>query len=101
MTRRVAVFEPIAPAGLELLDASAETLRLWTLPEDQREEAARGCQGWLVRVYPITAALIASAPELRVIGKHGVGVDNIDVPAATARRVVVSYTPGANSLAVA
>ena len=99
--RRVAVFEPIDPAGLKVLERSAEMLRLWELPEDQREDAARGCQGWLVRVYPMPADLIGSAPDLKIIAKHGVGVDNIDVAAATAGRVIVTSTPGANSLAVA
>lgn len=98
---RVAVFEPIDPAGLELLAAHAEVLRLWELPEAERAPAAQRCQGWLVRTAPITAALIQAAPDLRVIAKHGVGVDNIDLAAATAHRVVVTTTPGANSLAVA
>ena len=98
---RVAVFEPIAAPGLELLESGAEVLRLWELSQAEREPAARECDGWLVRTYPMPARFINSADRLRVIAKHGVGVDNIDVPAATARRVVVTYTPGANSLAVA
>jgi D-3-phosphoglycerate dehydrogenase / 2-oxoglutarate reductase len=99
--RRVAVFEPIDPAGLEVLEREAEVLRLWELSPEEKEPAARECQGWLVRVYPITAALIASAPDLKIIAKHGVGVDNIDVAAASAQRVIVTTTPGANTLAVA
>jgi D-3-phosphoglycerate dehydrogenase / 2-oxoglutarate reductase len=99
--RRVAVFEPIDPAGLEVLNGEAEVLRLWELPERGREAAAQTCQGWLVRVHPLPAAFIESAPDLRIIAKHGVGVDNIDVPAATARRIVVTTTAAANSLAVA
>ena len=98
---RVAVFEPIAEPGLELLASGAEVLRLWELSQAEREPAARECDGWLVRVYPMPAAFIESAPKLRVIAKHGVGVDNIDVATATARGVVVTSTPGANSLAVA
>ena len=43
---------------------------------------------------PITAPVIASAPQLRVIAQVAVGTDNIDVPAATARRIVVTNTPG-------
>lgn len=98
---RVAVFEPIAAEGLELLASGAEVLRLWELSQAEREPAARECDGWLVRTYPMPAAFIRSAPRLRVISKHGVGVDNIDVDGATAQRVAVVYTPGANSLAVA
>ena len=98
---RVAVFEPIAEPGLELLASGAEVLRLWELSQAEREPAARECDGWLVRVYPLPAAFVESAPKLRVIAKHGVGVDNIDLDAASARGVVVTSTPGANSLAVA
>ena len=46
-------------------------------------------------------ALIAAAPKLRVIARAGTGVDNVDVPAATARGIVVMNAPGANSVSVA
>jgi len=45
--------------------------------------------------------LLEAAPKLRVIGRAGVGVDNIDTPAATHRGIVVMNTPGANAVAVA
>ena len=45
--------------------------------------------------------LMAKAPRLRVIGRAGVGVDNIDAAAATRRGIVVMNTPGANAVAVA
>ena len=44
---------------------------------------------------------MAAAPRLKVISKYGAGVDNIDLEAATRRGIVVTYTPGANSEAVA
>ena len=47
------------------------------------------------------AALLANAPKLRVIGRAGVGVDNIDTDAATRHGIVVMNTPGANAVAVA
>ncbi len=49
----------------------------------------------------VTAELLEHAPKLRVIGRAGVGVDNIDAPAATHRGIVVMNTPGANAVAVA
>src|SRR6185437_4343148 len=49
----------------------------------------------------VDAKLLESAPKLRVIGRAGVGVDNIDTPAATRRGIVVMNTPGANAVAVA
>ena len=47
------------------------------------------------------AALLEHAPRLRLIGRAGVGVDNIDTAAATKRGIVVMNTPGANAVAVA
>jgi len=47
----------------------------------------------------VTAELIAAAPRLKVVGRAGTGVDNIDVDAATRRGIVVMNTPGGNSVA--
>lgn len=49
----------------------------------------------------VTRELIDGAPKLRVIARAGTGVDNVDVPAATARGIVVMNAPGANSISVA
>jgi D-3-phosphoglycerate dehydrogenase / 2-oxoglutarate reductase len=49
----------------------------------------------------VTENVIAAAPHLKVVSKHGVGVDNVDVPSATRAGVVVTNTPGANQVAVA
>src|SRR6202046_3803174 len=49
----------------------------------------------------VDEALLSAAPKLRVIGRAGVGVDNIDADAATRRGIVVMNTPGANAIAVA
>ena len=58
--------------------------------------------GLVVRsAVQVDDALLTSAPKLRVIGRAGVGVDNIDAEAATRRGIVVMNTPGANAIAVA
>jgi D-3-phosphoglycerate dehydrogenase len=49
----------------------------------------------------VTAELLAAAPRLRIIGRAGTGVDNIDVPAASSRGILVVNAPGANSISVA
>jgi len=49
----------------------------------------------------VTAELLAVAPRLKVVGRAGIGVDNIDIPAATARGVVVMNTPFGNSITTA
>ena len=55
----------------------------------------------MVRSKKITRKRIQSAPNLEIIAKHGVGVDNIDIDAATDAGIPVTITPGANSDAVA
>ena len=58
-------------------------------------------EGLVIRTSGVVdAALLDAAPRLKVIGRHGVGFDHVDVPAATARGVQVVYTPGANVEAV-
>jgi phosphoglycerate dehydrogenase-like enzyme len=57
--------------------------------------------GMVVRTYTrVTAALLARCPKLRVVGRGGVGIENIDVHACHARGIEVVYTPDANTLAV-
>lgn len=55
----------------------------------------------VVGLIPATSEIIRQAPKLKAILKHGVGVDNIDIPAATSRGIPVINTPGANANAVA
>ena len=57
--------------------------------------------GWIAGLDRIDADVIAAAPRLKVIARYGVGVDRVDVPAATRQGVVVTNTPGANAAAVA
>src|SRR5262245_43166711 len=49
----------------------------------------------------VTAELLAAAPRLRIVARAGTGVDNVDVPAASARGILVVNAPGANSISVA
>jgi phosphoglycerate dehydrogenase-like enzyme len=58
-------------------------------------------QGLAVRTYTkVNDALLAGAPKLKVVGRGGVGLENIDVPACRRRGIEVVYTPDANTLAV-
>ena len=57
--------------------------------------------GILVRMGRVDESIFAAAPQLRVISKHGVGVDNIDVDAASARNIPVIVASGANAVSVA
>lgn len=71
------------------------------LTEDELVERAQNADGLIVGIDPVSRRVIASARRLRVISKYGVGVDNIDLAAATRRGIVVTFTPGANTEAVA
>jgi D-3-phosphoglycerate dehydrogenase len=101
MKPRVLVTENIHRVGWDTLKAEAEAVA-WPGQEKQPLiEAVREVHGVLVRVAKLTPDVIRAAKFLKIIGKHGVGYDNIDVPAATACGVVVTNTPLANSTSVA
>ena len=85
-------------AGLGLVREAAD-LRMVD-PGDRAgvEAAARDADAIITRTAgKVDARVLDWAPKLRVVGRHGVGFDHIDVPAATARGVQVVYTPGANT----
>lgn len=71
------------------------------LEETALAEMITDCDGVIVGTEPVTARVIAAAPRLRVVSRLGVGVDNVDLEAATAAGVVVTVTAGANAAAVA
>ncbi len=61
----------------------------------------QGVDGFIAGLDRIDSSVIQAAPRLKVISRYGVGLDNVDLEAATARGIVVTNTPGANSAAVA
>ena len=101
MNKTVVVTEYVDPAGLERLSAEATLIYLPDCPSTSLEDVIRDAHGLGVRLARITPQLMDAAPSLEVIAKHGVGVDNIDIAAATARRIPVVNTPRANSISVA
>lgn len=101
MKPRVLVTENIHQAGWDMLRADADAVA-WPGQEKQPLiDAVKDVRGILVRVAKLTPDVIRAAQALKVIGKHGVGYDNIDIPTATACGVVVTNTPLANSTSVA
>ena len=101
---RVLVADPIAEAGIAALqeDPSLDVdVRIGISKEDLLADAGL-YEAIIVRSQTkIPADVIQAASKLRVIGRAGVGVDNIDVPAATARGVIVMNTPGGNTISTA
>lgn len=98
---KILVVEHIHPAGEALL---AEVGQL-VFPQPQNSDgvlAAIGdCDALVVRNTKITRSILEAAPRLRVIGRHGVGYDTVDIPAASALGIPVVYTPAANTESVA
>src|SRR3569832_461859 len=100
----VLVTDKIDPVGLEPLKKNTGIdLRYEIAPKPEiLEKALVGVGAWLVRSETkITSDWIGKAPDLRLIGRAGVGVDNIDLVAATRRGVAVINAPAANTLAAA
>ncbi len=98
---KILVAEPLAPAALELLRAQPG----WEVIEaDPKTYASHlgDCDALVVRsAVKVTKDVLAKAAKLRVIGRAGVGVDNVDLPAATDAGVLVMNTPGGNAVSVA
>src|SRR4051794_8061060 len=69
--------------------------------DPQFDQLLAQAEGMVVRTYTrVNDALLAKAPRLKVVGRGGVGLENIDVAACRSRGVDVVYTPDANTLAV-
>ncbi|MDI7275224.1 MAG: hydroxyacid dehydrogenase [Anaerolineae bacterium] len=98
---KVLLTEAIDEVGLELLRSEADILVAARPTLEEIARLAPSADAFVVRGGPCPREVIASAPNLKVIGKHGVGLDNIDVAAASERGIPVFNTPGANSEAVA
>ena len=91
------ITEQIHPDAVEMLRARAEII----LPGEDATPHHDRITGIVVRAAPIDADLIARLPALRVVGKHGVGTDNIDQPALSARDIALHTAAGANAESVA
>lgn len=100
---KVFVADDVSDSGLEPLRAAGLTVEKQTgLTGPALAQAVKNCEGLIVRSETkVTAELLASATSLRVIGRAGVGVDNIDVPAATIRGIVVMNAPDGNTITTA
>ena len=100
---KIVLAEKVSPATLAVFAAEPgwEVLTHDKLP-DGLAAALADADALVVRsAVQVDDALMEKAPKLRVIGRAGVGVDNIDAEAATRRGIVVMNTPGANAVAVA
>jgi D-3-phosphoglycerate dehydrogenase len=99
---KVLVKEKIADSGVELLRQSFDVDLGLEMSDEELREAIGGYDAILVRsATQLTPELIERAANLKVIGRAGTGVDNVDIPAATRRGIVVANAPESNSVAAA
>lgn len=91
------IFDPISKEALAYAKARLDVV-CWDSPEinDYAEVEAV-----IVRTFKMTVAVIDQMPNLKIIAKHGVGVDNIDIPYAQSKGIRVTNTPTANMNSVA
>lgn len=104
MKHNVLLVEPtIKPNGVEILKNQGN---VFMAPDGNEETLIRyinenACEAICTRVEQMTAKIIDACPSLKVIGQHGIGLDNIDIPAATANKVKVLNVPDSSHITVA
>jgi D-3-phosphoglycerate dehydrogenase len=99
---RVLVKEKIADAGVDLLKRHFDVDVLTDMSEDELPTEIGAYDAIVIRsATKLTADVIERADRLKVIGRAGIGVDNVDVPAATKRGIIVANAPESNIVAAA
>ena len=98
---KVLVADGVSPKGVEILQqAGFETVVKDKLPAEELLEIIPDFDAMIVRsASKVTKEVIDRAQKLKIIGRAGVGTDNIDIPAATARGIIVINSPGGNTIA--
>jgi D-3-phosphoglycerate dehydrogenase len=100
---KVLISDPMDPNAAEIFRShGVEVEERPGLSRDELKTVIGGYDGLALRsATKVTADLLDAAPRLKVIGRAGIGVDNVDVAAATARGIVVMNTPFGNSITTA
>ncbi len=96
---KILVADDLSPEGLEILERAGEVDVRKGMTEQELRDALPSCDAMIVRsATNVTARALEAADTLTVIGRAGIGVDNIDVEAATERGIVVMNTPEAGAV---
>ncbi|OGC03659.1 phosphoglycerate dehydrogenase [candidate division WOR-1 bacterium RIFOXYA12_FULL_43_27] len=100
---KVLASDKIAEVGLKMLkDAGIEADMKTGLPEDELVKIIGDYEGLVIRSdTKVTPKIIEAANKLKIIGRAGVGVDNVDLPSATKRGIIVVNSPEGNTIAAA
>src|SRR5246500_4450499 len=99
---KIVVAEKISASAVALLQEPRWTVVTHDQLEGKLNSHLADADALIVRsAVQVNSALLEHAPKLRVVGRAGVGVDNVDLDAATRKGIAVMNTPGANAVAVA
>lgn len=99
---RILANDGIDPIGKELLEKAGFQVDTTHIPQDQLSEGLKNYDGITVRsATKVRKELIDACPNIKLIGRGGVGMDNIDVDYARSKGLAVVNTPAASSLSVA
>lgn len=99
--QKVFLTERIHEDAVAYLEENFEVVQGTSVEAEEIIRQAQGCAAILIRSAKITAEIIDALPDLRVVAKHGMGVDNIDVEYATKKGILVVNAPFSNLNAVA
>lgn len=97
----ILIAEPMAAAGIDLFKAQSGWNVIVSNPKEYAQHLETADALVVRSAVQVTREVLEKAPKLRVIGRAGVGVDNVDLDAATAAGVLVMNTPGGNAISVA
>jgi D-3-phosphoglycerate dehydrogenase len=100
---KILVSDSLSKQGVELLEKAGFSVVVKSkMPKDELFKEIKDADGLIVRSgTKVTEELIAAAENLKVVGRAGSGLDNVDTPAATRRGIVVMNTPGGNTVTTA
>jgi D-3-phosphoglycerate dehydrogenase len=100
---KILVSDSLSKQGVEILQKAGLTVDVKTkMPKEELLREIKNYEGLIIRsATKVTAEVIAAADRLRIIGRAGSGLDNVDTAAATKRGIVVMNTPGGNAVTTA
>jgi D-3-phosphoglycerate dehydrogenase len=100
---KILISDSLSKQGVELLEKAGFTVVVKSkMPKEELFKEIQDADGLIVRSgTKVTDELIEAAPKLKIVGRAGSGLDNVDTPAATKRGIVVMNTPGGNTVTTA
>lgn len=99
---KIVVTEEMNPIGPQLLkEAGHNVIEGWKLTREEMQKETEDADALMVRIMPVPKEWMDRCKKLKMMSKHGVGIDNFDIEEAKRRGIVITVTPGANAQSVA